>query len=151
MKVITYFKSKTGTTKCNYIIYNDNVSVKSQSSLILLNEYFRERDVDYLKSMMVLQNYLNKRHIFLLKTKKTEGDLVCHYCNKKHLEIGFRSVILCNANNDNKNLATIDHVVPVSSGIDPLDESNWVISCKKCNTEKGDMDYNKFKNKKELV
>lgn len=145
MKTITYYKSASGNTKFNHVIYNENVSIKSQSSLILLNDYLREHDEDYIKSLWELQEYLNRRYIYLLKIKKTRGDLVCHYCGKNHLEIGFRSVVLSNQNNKNPKLATIDHVIPVSKGIDILDETNWVVSCKKCNNKKGSKDYNEFK------
>lgn len=146
MKTITYYKSKTGNTKCNHIIYNENVSIKSQSSLILLNEYLAEQDEDNLNAKLELQEYLNKRHTFLENELK-KGDLVCHYCGKEHLEIGFREIELSNLNNKNPKLATIDHVIPVSSGIDFLDETNWVVSCKKCNNRKGSMNYDDFKNR----
>lgn len=146
MKVIEYFRSGSGSTKFNHLIYNDNVSVKSMSSLVLLNQYYRERDIDLLNEMKEIQDYLNRRTIFLLKEKKKHGDLVCHYCGKPHLEVGYRHHSLSNLNNKNLKLATIDHVIPVSDGIDKLDESNWVVSCKKCNGKKGSRDYNEFKN-----
>lgn len=144
VKIITYYKSATGT-RFNHVIYNEEVSLQSQSSLLLLNDYFRELDEDFLKVEKELQEYLNKRYIFLLKTKRNEGDLVCHYCHKPHLEIGYRSVKMCNLNNKNSKLATIDHKVPVSSGIDKLDVKNWVVSCKKCNNRKGSKSYDEFK------
>ena len=144
MKTITYYKSQSGGTKCNHLIYTDEVSIKAQSSLILLNDYFSVRDVDFLNETIRLQEYLNRRTIFLIKTKRREGDLVCHYCGKTHLEIGYRHYTLSNLNNRNKKLATIDHVVPISSGIDELDETNWVVSCKKCNGRKGSKKYEEF-------
>ena len=132
MKTITYHKSASGSTKFNHVIYNDdNVSLKSQSALILLNDYLREHDEDFLKTVFELQEYLNKRFLFLLRKKKVDGDLVCHYCNKPHLEVGFRQLNLAYLNNKNTKLATIDHVIPISSNlIDKLDETNWVVSCK---------------------
>ena len=145
MKTITYYRSSTGSTKFNHVIYNDDVSSKSQSALILLNDYLRENDDDFLREEQELQEYLNQRYIFLLKTKKKEGDLVCHYCGNTHLEIGYRSVRLCNLNNKNPKLATVDHVKPVSSGIDRLDVTNWVVACKKCNNRKGSKSYDEFK------
>ena len=49
MKIITYHKSTSGSTTLNHVIYNDeNVSIKSQSSLILLNDFLREFDEDYI-------------------------------------------------------------------------------------------------------
>lgn len=147
MKTITYHKSASGSTKFNHVIYNDdNVSLKSQSALILLNDYLREHDEDFLKTVFELQEYLNKRFLFLLRKNKVDGDLVCHYCNKPHLEVGFRQLNLAYLNNKNTKLATIDHVIPISSNlIDKLDETNWVVSCKKCNRKKGSMSYDEFK------
>ena len=147
MKTITYHKSTSGSTKFNHVIYNDdNVSLKSQSALILLNDYLRVHDEDFLKAEFELQEYLNKRFLFLLRKKKFEGDLVCHYCGKNHLEVGYRQANLAYLNNKNTKLATIDHVIPVSSilKIDKLDETNWVVSCKKCNRRKGSMSYDEF-------
>ena len=116
MKAITYHKSTTGNTRFTHVIYNeDDVSSKSLSSLILLNDYLRERDEDFLSKENELQEYLNRRYLFLLRTKRREGDLVCHYCGKEHLEVGYRHAKLANLNNTNPRLATIDHVIPVSS------------------------------------
>ena len=145
MKTITYYTSKTGSTKFNHIIYFVNdVSIKSQSALILLNEYYAERDVDKLAEMKERQDYFNRRHLFLLRIKKERGSLECHYCHKKNLEVGFRSITMSNLNNKNPMLATIDHKVPVVAGIDILDESNWLVSCKKCNGRKGSRSYEDF-------
>jgi 5-methylcytosine-specific restriction endonuclease McrA len=52
---------------------------------------------------------------------------------------------MCNLNNKNPKLATVDHKVPVSSGIDKLDVTNWVVACKKCNNRKGSKSYEEFK------
>jgi len=145
LETITYYKSSTGSTRFNHIIYNEDISCKSQSALILLNEFLRELDEDFLREEKELQYYLNKRWTFLAKHKRRHGALSCHYCGKTHLEIGYRSAKMCEKNNRNPRLATIDHVKPVSSGIDKLDESNWVVSCKKCNNRKGSKSYDEFK------
>ena len=148
MKIINQYKSQSGQTLFNHIIMNDgDVCIKSYDALILLNDYLRELDVDYMKSKWELQEYLNRRHLYLKKIKKQTGDLVCHYCGKNHLEIGHRDANLAYLNNKNKMLATIDHVIPVSSGINVLDENNWVVACKKCNSRKGSMNYDDFINK----
>jgi len=150
MKTITYHKSSSGNTVVNHLIYNDdNVSIKSQAALILLNDYLKEMDEDYLKGMYEIQEYLNRRFIFLLKEKRRTGDLVCHYCGKIHLEVGYRLINQSALNNKNKMLATVDHVIPMSSGkVNLLDEKNWVVSCKKCNSRKGSKSYEEFKFKK---
>ena len=145
MKTITYYRSATGTTKFNHVIYNEDVSSQSLSALILLNDYLRENDEDFLRELQELQEYLNKRYVFLLKVKRKNGDLICHYCGKPHLEVGYRSLRMCNLNNKNPKLATVDHVEPVSSGINKLDQSNWVVACRKCNGRKGSKSYDEFK------
>jgi len=153
LKTITYHKSLSGSTVFNHVIYNDEVSSKSLSALILLNDYLREIDEDYLNEINELQEYLNRRFLFLIRTKRKDGDLVCHYCGKNHLEIGYRHISLSKLNNNNPRLATIDHVIPVSSilKIDKLDEENWVVCCKKCNRRKGNMSYDEFKKNKKNV
>lgn len=148
MTTITYHKSTSGSTKLNHIIYDiDNVSVKSLASLVLLNNSLREMDVDYLNLQFELQEYLNRRYKFLIDEKRKNDDLICHYCNRTDLEIGYRYAKYAYLNNSNKKLATIDHIIPRSSGFNPLDESNWVVSCKKCNTKKGSMSYEEYMEK----
>lgn len=44
----------------------------------------------------------------------------CHYCGE-----------------DCAGSPTIDHVIPVSEGHDPYDESNLVVACRPCNSRKG--------------
>ena len=73
------------------------------------------------------------------------GDLVCEYCGKSHLEVGHRLLKDCHLDNKNPNLATINHKVPrILNLIDPLDENNWAVACKKCNREKGIKSVEKF-------
>ena len=70
--------------------------------------------------------------------------MVCHYCGKNHLEIGFLKEELLYKNNLNNNLATIDHKIPISQNIDKLDTNNWLVCCKNCNKSKGNSDYDTF-------
>lgn len=145
MKTIIQYKSHSGRTSTNHIIFNDNdVSPKSMASLLLLNEALRELDIDYMRKKYELENYLIERHRYLNNIKKETGDLVCHYCGKSHLDIGYIEQEFLYLNNKNKNLATIDHVVPASTGIDILDTKNWVVACKKCNSRKGNSSYEDF-------
>ena len=126
------------------VIYNEDANIKSIASLILLNDYYKHMDVDLINDKKNLFKYLRLRHKFLLKTKKKNGDLVCHYCGKNHLEIGFLKEELLCKNNLNNNLATIDHKIPISQNIDKLDTNNWLVCCKNCNKSKGNSDYDTF-------
>ena len=126
------------------IIFEDEPHTSSIASLFLLNEYYQSLDEDFMSETKEIQLYLDRRHEFLTKILKKEGVLHCHYCPKSNLEIGERLISKSSINNANKNLATIDHKNPVSSGIDKLDETNWVVACKGCNIKKGSTDYNTF-------
>ena len=54
------------------VIYNEDANIKSRASLILLNDYYKYMDVDFINDKKNLFKYLKLRHKFLLKTKKKE-------------------------------------------------------------------------------
>lgn len=144
---ITTYRSNSLNTEYNYRIYG-NVDIKSPAALILLNEFLKKQDKDFIEKRNELQKYLDKRFIFLLRIKNITGDLVCEYCGKKHLEIGYKNIDLAYLNNKNKNLATIDHIIPRSNKkIDYLDTTNWCVSCESCNKKKSSKTVEEFKNK----
>lgn len=101
---------------------------------ILLKRYYLENDVDNLnKTFDVRYNieYLNE-----LKLK--HNSLICSYCGKKDLIIyGLKEI-----NPNRLFMATIDHFIPKSSGIDRYNKSNMIVSCHKCNNKKGSKIYN---------
>jgi len=147
--VIISNKSNSGSTIQNNLIFETENSVKSLASLLLLNEYYKYLDEDYLDSISETQNYLNKRFAYLENILLEQGDLSCAYCGKSNLDIGHISIRDSHLDSKNDNLATIDHIVPRSANlIDPLDESNWCVSCKNCNTKKGSKPVEEFKNMK---
>lgn len=152
MKTVVYNVARNGSSKLVHLVcYDNDPNVKSMASMVLLTEWLSERDEDEASKRQEIQHYLNRRHKFLLREKMKHGGLRCHYCNKPNLEIGYRSFFMSYKNNKNPRLATIDHKVPVSSGtIDKLDEVNWVVSCRKCNGEKGSMPYEEFLKSKRL-
>jgi 5-methylcytosine-specific restriction endonuclease McrA len=82
--------------------------------------------------------YFKLRKMFLTKRLNRIGVLRCHYCGIAGLSVEQRY------GQDIATVATIDHVEPISSGISKLLTSNWVVSCKDCNYDKGDMDYDEF-------
>lgn len=137
MKIITKL-SKSGKSKNNIIILEDNPCVSSRASYELLKEYYYNLDEDYFDDYQELQKWLEFREEFLIEQKEINGDLVCKYCGKPHLEIGGRSRKDMSLNNKNPNLATVDHVFPLSKGGPKYDKSNLVVSCKKCNQNKAD-------------
>lgn len=142
---ILFNVSRTGATKQNHIIIDENVNIKSLAALVLLNEDLKYQDEDYIEKTSELQNYLNKRYYYLSTILCNNGDLVCKYCGKHHLEVGHRLLRYSILDSKNDKLATIDHIVPKSAHlIDPMDENNWCVSCKNCNKEKGSKSVEEF-------
>jgi hypothetical protein len=84
----------------------------------MMKEEFRSMDEDVMKENEDLYRYLSKRYLFLTRRVKRKGELRCDYCGRTGLVIGNNR----QSNNSIPNLATIDHIVPVSEGIDQLDE-----------------------------
>ena len=77
------------------------------------------------------------RSCFLEKEQSRIGTLRCHYCGREDLV----SDVPMNASKaEMRNLATIDHVVPISKGGPERDEGNVVVACYPCNQRKGDSD-----------
>lgn len=142
--VILSRKSKGGSTSYNDIILSDHPNVKSLANLLLLNDYYSKLDVDYVEKTQTLDRYLELRHEFLFNHFMKHADLICHYCGKSHLEIGFREIENAHLNLKNKNLATIDHKIPRNKCSNILDTDNWLVSCVKCNNKKQDLDYVEF-------
>jgi hypothetical protein len=145
MTVITVNKSSSGLTKETHSIFDDeNPDITSYSNLILLNDYYKHKDVDYITKNLELMRYLKLRDIFLKEEKSKTGDLVCHYCGKKHLKIGYISIGLAELNKKNPKLATIDHKIKRADCGDILDTNNWLVACQTCNGWKSDKTYDEF-------
>lgn len=130
MTTIKIRKSKT--IRLQHIIFEDNPSIKSRAAYLLLKErlLLESDEKDELKEYLNFrENFMNK------KLKEGKGILTCVYCGRKDLVKGSRKNH--KHNNSLQNLATIDHVIPVSKGGPKLDEKNCVVSCRSCNSRKG--------------
>jgi 5-methylcytosine-specific restriction endonuclease McrA len=136
--------SSSGRTRVVHIIFNVMPSLRSWSSYIMMKEVFRSMDEDMIEENEVLYKYLSKRYLFLVRRLKRRGELRCDYCGKNGLIIGHNR----KSNNKILNLATIDHIIPVSKGIDRLDEKNWGVACRKCNGKKGSRPVEEFMEEK---
>lgn len=152
--IIKYKSSPKATTAQYHIILEDVPHPQSMASAILLREYLKAQDIDYINSIDSLSAWLEFREKYLVKTFMATGDLVCAYCGRPHLEIGGRNPEDLHKNNRNPNLATIDHITALSNGGNKYDENNLCVSCKKCNNKKNNKDVEAFKakiqNKKKL-
>jgi hypothetical protein len=99
----------------------NNPHIKSCAAAVLLCKKYRKLE---------LFTYLKFRKNFM--DSFSDDELVCYYCYKKNLirEIPKNSV------HQPHNLATIDHVIPISKGGKRYDIKNCVIACYKCNQKK---------------
>jgi hypothetical protein len=141
--------SKSGTTTQNDFIFPvEDPHPHSLAAALLLRNFFRLQDVDYLEDTRSLEVWLEFREIYLKKILERDGDLVCKYCGKIHLEVGGRTPEDLKRNNKNPNLATIDHIQALANGGERFNEKNLAVACKKCNKDKGTKSVEDFNPKK---
>jgi 5-methylcytosine-specific restriction endonuclease McrA len=104
--------------------------IQSLAALVLLTKQLAPRPSRY-------RDWLKYRRWYIRQHLKAHNKLVCHYCGKGPLR----------KQSDNEdNLATLDHVKPISKGGNKFHSSNIVIACFSCNSRKRDMDVEKFIN-----
>lgn len=89
---------------------------QSYAALVLLNKEYR---------MSQANEWLEFRKVFLSRFDV----LTCKYCGKSNLEAETDCL---------SQLATLDHVIPLSKGGPRYDEQNLVVACFKCNSKKAD-------------
>ena len=135
--------SQTGMTRrVETVYYNDYIFPQSYAALVLLNDMFRKLDVDYLNEYQIRARKIGFSREFLTEQKEIHGDLVCTYCGTPHLIIEMEGMIV-----SQKRKATIDHIVPLSEGVDFFDKKNLTVACGKCNSSKGSLSVEQFKMK----
>lgn len=116
--------------------YSDhNVLVKepdlqSLAALVLLTKQLAPKRTGY-------RVWLKYRRWYIREHLRRHKCLMCHYCRKGPLR---------KQSDDENNLATLDHVKPISKGGDRFHSSNIVIACFSCNSRKKDMDVEEFVN-----
>lgn len=136
--MIEIIKGK-GKIKRKELIFTDGRNVKTRASYILLIDYLRTKDEDFLSVHKDLFDWLDAREIFLIRRQKeNNGNLQCDYCGRKHLDIGGKEMADLAANNKNPNLATVDHIDPLANEGEKFNENNMAVACKKCNRTKSD-------------
>ena len=96
--------------------------IKSQAALVLLCKAYKQ---------MEMKTWLGFRESYLDQALEEFGFLECAYCGRKDLVKDYESV------RQPANLATIDHVQPLSKGGSRYDPENLVIACYRCNQHKG--------------
>jgi 5-methylcytosine-specific restriction endonuclease McrA len=104
--------------------------VHSLAALVLLTKKLSSSPITY-------KVWLRYRKWFIREQLKKYKVLTCFYCNKGPLK----------AQSDfTDNLATLDHVKPLSKGGERFHSSNLVIACHRCNSRKRDKDVEEFLN-----
>jgi 5-methylcytosine-specific restriction endonuclease McrA len=100
-----------------------NPHLKSHAAAILLCKKYRKLE---------LFTYLRFRKEFL--DTFSDDKLKCFYCGKTNLmrELPEGEV------KQPHNLATVDHVIPISKGGQKYDHNNCVVACYRCNQRKKD-------------
>ena len=139
LKSIKY--GKTGSHKKIVDLICENPHIKSRGAYLLLRRKYRNLELKV--KMSELDRWLDFRHGFLTKELKEKGKLKCSYCPRTDLVIGNR--INFSDNNRIENLATIDHVIPLSKGGEMYNTDNMVVSCRCCNRAKGNTNPEDFK------
>lgn len=99
-------------------------------SHVLLKEHYRKHDVTSWRRQVVFSIK------FLRRWKQEHGDLQCCFCGQEHLEIDTPSMPVPNGV-----MATVDHFIPQADGIDPKEEANLVVACRRCNKNKKNKRY----------
>lgn len=132
-KIITSYTSNSGSSKEIHTIYGEPKS-GSLADYILLKEYYKNNDVDYILENVGWKIKLFHHWNFLIRRMhQCNGNLICVYCGKQNL------IIQAVGRHVPKNImATVDHFNPKAKGGEHYDEDNMVVSCSKCNGKKSD-------------
>lgn len=78
------------------------------------------------------------RRAFLRKARETDS-LNCNFCPSKDLIINH----MHDPEIPLHRRATVEHIIPVSSGHNAMDRGNWAVCCEKCNQQRNN-DYRRF-------
>jgi hypothetical protein len=118
-------------------IFFEVIDPKSYAASVLLNEYYRDRDIDFYSK--------DWRYMFILKRtwlrhQRKDGWWICHYCGTPLYKFPLRnrtkqSLLGC---------VTVDHKKSAKEYEDRQDTRNFLCACHKCNTDKADINYETF-------
>lgn len=103
---------------------------QSLAALVLLTKKLAPKPESY-------KTWLKYRKWFLRQKLRQGRQLTCFYCHKGPLRP--------QSDNDDE-LATLDHVKPLSKGGERFNSSNLVVACYRCNSRKKNKDIEEFKN-----
>lgn len=130
---ITVFGNKIFKNE-RVIIHTEEPHIESLANLIKLKKFYSQIDSVRRAEKEPYKDWLRFRKKWLKEQKRKHGKLTCHYCKVTNLKANNNCPLI----NDEKQKATIDHVIPVSRGGKRYDERNLVVCCWVCNQKKGD-------------
>lgn len=128
----------------NHYIYEEPTSNKSRSAYILLYDKLRAQD-DSDDWASDLKMWLVFRKEFIRAELSKNNKLTCAYCGREDLIEGYHEFDKKHLNNNIPNLATIDHIMPLSKNGRRYDRKNCCIACKNCNKRKDNKNIEDFK------
>lgn len=135
-------KSDSGRTKYTHTIHSEDISRKSYANSLLLHDYYKRMDDDYLSAydLRMLKIEHSRKTLFDWQTK-LDGKLFCVYCSKEDLQIEFDGLhITPNVK------ATLEHLIPISKGGEDFNLNHIVCACGKCNGSRSNKDLPIFLN-----
>jgi 5-methylcytosine-specific restriction endonuclease McrA len=101
---------------------------KSLAALVLLTKKLAPRPLGY-------KEWLRYRKWYLREHWRKHRDFRCAYCGKSGLK---------KTTDYDDQLATLDHVKPLSKGGERFHSSNLVVACYSCNSKKKDKSVEEF-------
>jgi 5-methylcytosine-specific restriction endonuclease McrA len=101
---------------------------QSLAALVLLTKKLAPKPLNY-------KVWLRYRKWFFRQHLKTHKKLICYYCGKGPLK---------KQSDFTEDLATLDHVKPLSKGGERFHSSNLVVACFRCNSRKKDKELDEF-------
>ena len=106
-------------------------SLVTQDADIRLNSKYRRALIEGTITFTTLKDKFFKR-------MESEGKLICVYCQEplKIYQIEERARYSKDKYQVPKDMATIEHLVPVADGGLKYVESNWACACSKCNNKR---------------
>lgn len=112
----------------NHNVLVKNPNLQSYAALVMLTKKLAPRPYGY-------RVWLKYRKWYLREHERKHGGFYCHYCNKGPLK---------KQSDFNDDIATLDHVHPVSKGGDKFMSYNIVVACFSCNNRKTDKSVEEF-------
>ncbi len=135
MEHLVEFKSQRGHVLESHSIYFKVDQPNTLASLILLKNDLLFNDERNRRSYGFRCKMIEFSRTYLTSVQEKYQTLYCTYCGKPDLIIELAGMRV-----NNKKMATIDHIEPISKGGGLIDTKNVTCCCSKCNSEKSNKD-----------